>query len=139
MSANEHPESDDLQPDKDEVLQNEEIPDVAVAVRIESPVRTTSLPNKGGATKTLTIGTTTPVRMVNADHRRAKATFISIGANALFALNNASAQDPSRMALWPQNVPYVVTADTEVWVLSASATTSISVTTELWAEGNSQA
>ncbi len=138
MSANEHP-VDDINPDKDDVVQVEEIPlSEAVPVQVEGPVRVQLLPRKGGTTFTKTL-TTSPQRLLAADHRRAKATLMSIGQNLLVSLSQASAQDASRMALWPQNFPFVVEADTEVWAASSTSTTVVSVTTELWAEGNSEA
>lgn len=136
MSASEHP-VDDINPDKDDVLQVEDPDPQAVEVRIVGPAKVQQLPHKGGSTRTRTIGTT-PVRMLSADHRRARAVLMSVGANALFALGKEQAADPSTMALWPQNVSFVVTTDTEVWAAAATGTTSMSVMTELWAEGNSE-
>jgi hypothetical protein len=138
VSANEHP-VDDINPPKDDVMQVEVIPESeAVPVQVEGPVRVQVLPRKGGSTRTRTISTT-PVRLLSADHRRAMATLISIGTNVLFALGKEQAADPTTMALWPQNVPYVVTADTEVWVAAVVGPTQVSITTELWAEGDSRA
>jgi len=130
--------SAELQPGELEVLQAEPITDPPIRVKvteIDAPIRTQSLPRKSGGTRTRTIGTTVG-KVLSADHRRAQATVISIGQNMLFALNSASAQDPSTMALWPQNVPYVLTADTELYVASATGTTSISIITEFWAAGD---
>jgi len=138
MSANEHLD-DELQPDKDEVLQVEDLPPTeSVPVRVEGQVRVTVLPNRGGTTFTRTLDTS-PKRMVAADHRRRKATLMSIGANARFALSAASAAGSDRMALWPQNVPYIVESDTEIWACADTGTTQVSITTELWAEGDGKA
>lgn len=133
----------DLQPDPLEVIQAENIgpePNVRVDVAtVETPVRTQSLPRKAGSTKTWPVGATTPVQVLRADHHRASAVLMSIGQNMLIALSPATAQSPQpavSMALWPANVPYTVTADTEVWVLSATGTTSVSVITEMWAAGD---
>lgn len=124
----------DNQPDVDEVLQAETTPEPAVLVRTETPIRTQELPHKAGGTLTKTVGTT-PVRLLAADHRRARAEIISIGQNMYFAYSQASAQDTSRMALWPAGTPKVITTLTEVWVCSATSTTSVSASTELWATG----
>lgn len=137
MSADEHP-VDDINPDKDDVLQVEDPDPQAVEVRIVGPAKVQQLPHKGGATRTRIISTT-PVKLLSADHRRARAVLMSVGTNVLYALGKEQAVDPSTMALWPQNVPYVVTADTEVWAVAVVGPTSVSITTEMWAEGNSEA
>lgn len=129
----------DLQPDTDEVLQNEEVHEPAVNVHItgsDVPVRVQSLPNRAGATFTKAV-TTTAQRILNADHRRAVGTIIASGGAVYVAFSNASAQDPSRMALWPAGVPFVSSAGTEVWVQAVSGTVQVGVLTELWAAGES--
>lgn len=133
----------DLQPELDEVYQVE--PEMGreapVGVAVVGPVRTQALPLKAMATRTVPI-TTTPVKVLQADHRRASATLMAIGQNMLVAFNTASASDPlavgatsSRMALWPQNVPFEITGDTEVWVASATGTATLTVITGMWATG----
>lgn len=128
-----------LQPDDLEVLQADTTgpePTVRVDVAsVETPVRTQELPRKGGTTRTRTVGLT-PIRVLAADHKRAKAVIVSIGQNVLIALGREQAQDPSTMALWPQNVPYTATCVSEIWVASATATTSVSIISELWAAGD---
>jgi hypothetical protein len=128
----------ELQPTAEEVLQIEPtIKEPPVTVAVDGPVRTQDLPRKGGTTFTRTVGTTvgqTP--LLRADHRRASARLISVGQAMLVAFNAASAQDASRMALVPANTILVITATTDIWVISATATTAISVITELWATGD---
>jgi hypothetical protein len=127
----------DLQPDELEALQAEPAsePPVRVEVsKIEGPVRTQDLPRKSGATRTRTVGTT-PIKLLSGDHRRAVARLVSIGQPMLLAFNMASAADPSTMALWPANLQFTLTADTELWAAAQSATTSISIVTEYWAAG----
>jgi hypothetical protein len=128
----------ELQPDELAVLQAEEAgPDPLIRVslaEVEAPVRTQDLPRKGGATFQKSIGTTAS-RQLTSDHRRAAATVMSVGQNMLIAFSNAMAQDTSRMVLWPANVPFVMTHDGELWVASSTATTIVSVATELWATG----
>lgn len=127
-----------LQPDELEVLQAEEIgPDPVVRVsiaEIEAPVRTQDLPRKAGATFNKTVGVTF-TRLLTGDHRRAQVRLISVGQNFYLAFNNAMAQDISRAALIPANVAFTVNHDGEIWVASATATTTISAITELWATG----
>lgn len=128
----------ELQPDELEVLQAEDPgtePMVRVTVaRLEVPVRTLELPRKAGATRTITVGTT-PQRVLQSDHRRATARVMSIGQNMLIGYNSAMAGDPSRMGLWPANTVFTMNVDGELWIASATATTSISYFTELWATG----
>jgi hypothetical protein len=122
-----------LQPDIDDVLQ-EETPEPAVAVHVEGPVRTQILPRKAGSTFTKTVGTT-PQRILRQDHRRAGAYLTSFGADLLLAFDSASAQEPSRMARWPALTPFPSEAITDIWVASESATSEVSIITELWATG----
>lgn len=138
--------SPDLQPDVDEVLQTEQDdtprdgkPEPPVDVRVNGSVRTQELPHKAGATRTRPVVSTTPIRLLAADHRRARASVMSIGQNMYVAFNSASASDVSTMMLWPANVPFIVLTATEVWVASATATTSVSFATELWATGEGDA
>lgn len=124
----------ELQPDELDVLQAETDDMPSVRVSVDGPVRTQDLPRKAGATFTKTIGTT-PIRLLTQDHRRAQVRLMSIGQSMLVAFSSAMAQDASRMALWPANVAFTMNNDSEVWVASATATTSISVITEMWATG----
>lgn len=128
----------ELQPDELEVLQAEQDgPDPLIRVDVAAigvPVRTQSLPRKSGATFNKTVGTTA-VRLLAADHRRAVARVMSVGQNMYIAFSNAMSQDTSRMALWPANVEFPMTHDGELWVASATATTTVSVAAENWATG----
>jgi hypothetical protein len=136
----------DLQPDDEDVLQSEPpyhpSNDPPVCVTVDGPVRTQALPTKAGATLTKAL-TLTPQKVLQADHRRAKVTLVCVGAateNLLVALSQAAAQDASRMALWPVNVPLVISSDSEVWAAAAAVTGTpkLGVITELWATGDGQ-
>lgn len=135
--------SRDFQPDELEVLQMEDVTPTGkppvVDVAVAGPIRTQELPHKAGATFSRSVGaltsTTPAIRVLSADHKRARAVLMSVGQNMYFAFTSASAQDVSRMALWPANTPFVLTTATEVWVCSATATTTVSIVTELWATG----
>jgi hypothetical protein len=126
----------ELQPDVDDVLQEENGPQLAVPVCVvdqKTPLRTQALPRKGGATFTKTV-TTTPVQVLWPDHRRARARIVSTAA-LLLAYDIAGAQDASTMAVWPANQPFEAGATTDVWVAAASGTAQVGIITELWAEG----
>jgi hypothetical protein len=129
----------ELQPDPDEVLQAEEPAgtEPTVNVKVTTPVRTQALPRKGGATftKPLVALTAGPaLQVLRADHRRAQAILIG-AAPILVAYGDASAQDPSTMALLPAGVLLPVSGTVDVWVAAATGTTTVSVLTELWATG----
>lgn len=131
----------DLQPDADDVLQEEDDAGTVVAVCLAeqtSPVRTQALPRKGGATFTRTLSTT-PLRVLTADHRRARAQVISAAAANIFlvAFTETAAQSESTMAQWTGAVPFETTATTELWLAIPSTGTpfTVGVATELWAEG----
>lgn len=130
----------ELQPDLSVVLQEEEpeeTPAIPVCVRdVHGPVRTQELPKKAGSTRTVNIGATTPIQVLRADHFRSKATLMAIDQNIYIAFSVAAAQATSSMSIWPKNVPFVVTAAVDVFVLSATSTTDVSVTTERWATGD---
>lgn len=125
----------DLQPEELDVLQAEETTvQPAVLVRHEGPIRTQALPRKQGGTRTRTI-TTTAQLLLSADHRRASVTLISSAA-FVFSFSAGAAQDPSTMAAWPPNVPYVCNADTALYAAAATGTAVLSIITEFWATGD---
>lgn len=125
----------DLQPDELDALQAEtDGPEPSVKVSVDGPVRTQDLPRKQAASRTR-IATTTPLKYLAADHRRASAKVVSFDQDMLIAFNVASAGDPSTMSRWPKGVQYTLTADSELWVASITATSTISITTEFWATG----
>lgn len=131
----------DLQPDLDEVLQaeehgpNEEIP---VAVVVEGVVRTQTLPQKSGSTKTVPIAAAgaRPVKVLSADHRRARTQLMAIGGAFRFAFNVGSKEDPSTMALWPANTAMTHLGDDEIWVIAETVAITLSVVTGRWAVGD---
>lgn len=129
-----------LQPDVGEVLQ-EEAPEyrlttVEVCVTdVRVPVRVQLLPTKAGGTRTRTIGSTAPVQVLTADHRRANMILCSFDQDFLFAFSEASAQDPSTMSRQPKGVPLTLTATADLYVMAQTATTALSITTQRWASG----
>lgn len=126
----------DLQPDIDDVLQEEPELDVpAVAVAVAGPVRTQQLPRKGGATRTYELSSTVVKELLTADPRRARATLVSHSEDFLVAYSLAGAEHPSSMARIPKNVLFEVGATVDVFVMAQANTTTLSVVTEMWAEG----
>lgn len=129
----------DLQPDDLEVMQAEGDNGLAavhvIVDEVRGAVRVQPLPRKAGGTRTRTGIPTTATLLLKADHRRASATIMSVGGAMLIAFSQASSQDPSMMAAWPANVPYMLTADTELWVAAQTGTIAVSIITESWATG----
>lgn len=130
-----------LQPDNATVLQEEGELGLSVPVCItdaKTPVPVQVLPRKGGTSFTKTLSTT-PLRILRADPRRARAQLISTAAADTFlvAFSRAAAQDTTTMSVWPGATPFETEATTEIWVRLPDAGTpfSLGVTTELWAEG----
>jgi hypothetical protein len=130
---------EELEPDVEDVLQAEEpagLTAIPVCVLdVKTPVRVQQLPHKGGATKTRTVGAVVGVQVLRADHFRGRATLMYIGQNMLVTFTKSidPVQDVQSWALWPANVPLAITAAVDVFVASATGTTSISVITEDWA------
>jgi hypothetical protein len=127
----------ELQPDPDEVLQVEPAGhEPIVKVSQQGPVRTQSLPTKGGATTTKNVPTfPATLQILRPDHRRAKADLITSAA-VYVAYGKANAQDLSTMALLPAGVRLPVSGTIEVWVTCSTGTPTVSVFTELWATGD---
>lgn len=125
----------DLQPTIDVVLGEEigAMHEPPVTVQVTGIVHTQDMPHKAGATFTKVVATA-PLRLFQADHRRARLTLIG-SAPFLVAFSSASSQDQSRMALWPLGVPLVILNDSEVWVMAPTATVNISAIVESWASG----
>lgn len=126
-----------MEPDYEDVVQvepEEGVIEAPVLVAVDGPVRSVALPRKAGTTFTRSIGLST-VQLLRADPRRAVAVITSFDDDLYIAFNVASAQDPSRMALWPKGTPFRCEAATEVYVQANTADTDVSVVTELWAQG----
>jgi len=129
--------TNELQPDVEDVLQVEEPGGTEPVVKVEQqgPVRVQILPRKAASTKTVVANPLpSPFRILRPNPRRSSA-YIVAPAAFLVAFNNASAQDPSTMALWPANVALPVSADTDVYVAAPTGTVSVSAVVEYWATG----
>lgn len=126
-----------LQPELGVVLQEEpeDRPDIEVCVRdVHGPVRTQALPRKAatGFVKQIPASTAAKGALVlSADHYRGQATLISRTEDIRVSFN-----DPSEpYAVWPANVPLVLTAVADVYVQSDDAASTVSVIAEKWATG----
>jgi hypothetical protein len=134
----------ELQPSEDEVLQEEPPSFSTIPVRVvavDAPVRVQALPRKTGSTSTRVIGST-PVRVATADPYRAQLTIMSMDQNIYVAFTRHGSEEVLTSSIWPKLVPMVITAVTDVWVVSAAAQrddTSVSITMERWATGSEHA
>lgn len=124
-----------LQPELGVVLQAEpeDRPEIEVCVRdVHGPVRTQALPRKGGTcfNKTVAAAAIQPLLILRADHYRGQATLIS-GVAIRVSFN-----DPSEtFAVWPANVPLVITAAVDIYVRGDAGAATVSVIVEKWATG----
>lgn len=124
-----------LQPELAEVLQQEpeDNPKIEVCVRdVHGPVRTQDLPRKAATAFTKVVGGSVvqPAMILRADHYRGQATLISTAALRV------SFNDPGESyAVWPANLPLVITAAVDIYVRGDAGAATVSVIVEKWATG----
>lgn len=124
-----------LQPELGEVLQAEpeDRPEIEVCVRdVHGPVRTQALPRKAATAfnKTVAADAVQPAMILRADHYRGQATLISDAAMRV------SFNDPSEtFAIWPADLPLVITAVADIYVVGDAGAITVSVIVEKWAVG----
>lgn len=124
-----------LQPELGVVLQEEpeDNPRIEVCVRdVHGPVRTQALPRKAATafTKTIAAAAVAPAMILRADHYRAQATLISTAALRV-SFNDAG----ESFAVWPANLPLVITAAVDIYVRGDAGGATVSVIVERWATG----
>lgn len=123
-----------IEPSDGELLQEEYEKPETVCVRIEGPTQTRELPAKFAGMGTVRGVTSGPaVQLLWKDYRRKTATINALSGNIILGSSQAQASASSG-AVWPANVPLVVTSYEEVWVSAVSTTTDISVILESWAD-----
>jgi hypothetical protein len=124
-----------LQPELAVVLQEEpeDNPKIEVCVRdVHGPVRTQALPRKAATafSKTIAAAAVQPAMILRADHYRGQATLISSVAIRV------SFNDPGESyAVWPANVPLVISAAVDTYVRGDAGAATVSVIVEKWATG----
>lgn len=130
-----------MQPTEHEVLQEEPPSFTTIPVRVvavDAPVRVQELPRKTGSTSTRTIGSTA-VKVATADPYRAQLTLMSMTQDIYVAFTRHGSEEVLTSSIWPKLVPMVITAVTDVWVVSGAAgrdDTLVSITMERWATGS---
>lgn len=121
-------------PEADAVMQRPE--DVQrIPVEVTGPVTTHELPARGATTCT-EVATVAPRDILNADRSRKRATLVSTDSPFYVAYSrNPPIGNPGSVgALWPANVPLIVTHCDWVTVWTPTGTATIGVCTEQWAD-----
>lgn len=115
-------------------LYQEDHQHIAVPVRHDGPVRTQTLPTSSGVSRNFLVTGPDPVKILNADPRRARAVVICTGA-AIFIGPDKNAVAGSLAARWPVALALTIT-DQEAWYVLADAagTSTVSVITSQWSD-----
>lgn len=127
----------DNQPDIDDVLQSELPAEPALPVVVTTPIRTHELPHKAGAAHTFSVGTGVSVKILPADHRRARAVITAVSNPILLSFVSVAAADGTT-ATFPLAVGalFTFTADTSLFAIAQTGVASVGILTELWAAGD---
>ena len=118
-------------PEIDEVMQRSETP-VCVSVKHDGPVTTSELPSRFG-TVCVEIATISPQQVLGGDRRRTRATLLSTD-NAFLVSITRSINGTRTAALWPANVPLILTHCEAVTIATSTGTAAVSIITENWAD-----
>lgn len=121
--------------DIEQEADRDEIPYMpSVPVAVDGPVQVHQVPSVSSGVRNFTgVTATEAVRVANADPRRRSLTIISVGQNMYVGNDKVNVEGGTHAALWPANVPLVITHSDWVWVKSATSTTVVSVLSENWA------
>ena len=115
-------------------LTQDELPAPAlpsVPVVVQGPTRVQQLPRVSGGSKTVSVGTT-PVRVLGADPRRAEVQLYSWDNDLAYGESQGEAASVYA-ARWPKGVTKTIRHTGELWLASATATTSVTLDVENWA------
>jgi len=125
----------ELQPDTDELLQEEEqaAPLTPIPVVVQGPTRVVELPGVNLVLNQIDVDNVTAQRLFGEDPRRKRLRLVSSGG----AIRVATSQKqcvPGSGYISPTGVPLDITARNEVWVMASSgAATTVSYAAEQWA------
>lgn len=127
----------DSTPELDEIQQDEEHQLIEVPVRVVetcSPVRVQVLPSRHGVSRSYSSTNTDaePIPLLGADLRRRRATIVA--ADDSIYVGDRELVKSSQAALWPAGVPLVIEHTSMVYARAATATATVSVITENWAD-----
>lgn len=124
-------------PELEEIQQDEEERALVVPVRVVevwSPVRVQLLPSRHGVSRSFTSSATDaePIPLLGADLRRRRATIVAIGADVY--VGDRELVKTAQAARWPAGVPLVIEHTEQVYARAASASATLSVISENWAD-----
>ena len=122
--------SEILQEPSNADVEQYEVTQLTVPVRVEGPVRTAELPSVTQGIGSDQLDTTGKL-LLSADPRRKCATLLPLDQNIVLSHSQAGLANG---ATWPKLVPLVLTTADAVWAKSATSTTEISLIIEGWAE-----
>lgn len=130
----------DGSPSWDEVEQREALPEMpfpAVAVHVDGPVETHTLPPRNSVLRTITVGTN-PTELLPRDLRRQRAVIYSFDQDVIIALRSSEAGTGAAFttagARWPKNVALTINGASQVFIAAAAATTAVTIVAESWAD-----
>jgi hypothetical protein len=118
-------------PDIDTVQQFED-GGIRVPVRLDQNVPVYILPSRSGAARSYGVDATNATILVGKDPRRRRATIVSIDQHIYVGSKDEVVA--STAAVWPKLVPLVVEHTEEIYVKAATATSTVSVIPEHWAD-----
>lgn len=113
----------------EQLLQDERPSLATVPVRVTTPVQVREMPSRNAAGRTALVSNTAAVRLLTPDPRRKRATLYAFDQEIAFGPTQASAT-----SRWPKQVPLYLDTRDEVWVISATSTTDVTIITEAWAQ-----
>jgi|SRR5688572_8735583 len=122
--------------DLDELHQESREPEFpipyTVKVAVDGPVQVHQVPSVSSGSRSWLLDTAGK-RIVGKDPRRRTASLMSIDQNFYYGTSQQEV-DSTTAALWPKLVPLVVSHQEEIWVRSATTTTTLSLVNEQWAD-----
>lgn len=120
-------EQPEAMPEVEDLQQENDLRNVVVPVRVADPVLTHELPSRVGVIQVAPLSTSA-VKVLYSDLKRKKAQLVC--ASAFLIARNKSGE----FALWPANVPLVLTTSDELWAKVSSSTADLTVVSEVWAD-----
>lgn len=117
------------EPGLDAIMQRPETP-CAVPVEVVGPIQVQQLPSELGGAFAYTT-TPQPQQILGADRFRSKVTIISVD-NAFLVSTSRNINGTQTAALWPPNVPLVITHQSAITVAQATTAANLSILTEQW-------
>lgn len=103
----------------------------ALPVEMSGPVTVQPLPAQDATAITRTLAEAVPQNLIGFDLRRSKLTLVSTAGAFWFGFDSGSVLNKSA-GLWPANVPLVITANRELWVMEDTASAVVTVLSEFW-------